>query len=454
MKKLSPRILFALAALVAMLAACAPSGAPSATISPIPTEQPTPLPSATQPPTPLPTDAAPAPTATASPTQQGTPAVQPQAFNDCALLPVLPNCGSKAALLLSGELVVYDQAKQRLVGIDFKTGAAWQLPQPQPDLMSFSPSGKLVGLYYPGAPSSQVETFDAASGLPQPPTVVLQGLLNWTPQDGLNTSQFRTTWSAGGDAAWIDSNTAVAHVRFAADPGKEVTWPVAPAPSDQIPQAVAWVPGTDLLLFESHFASNDMWVTGGELSTLNVKTGEVKDLKAHMKLDFQFQWHPSQPGVMALAESSSNPTMGGQRLAVLNVLTGQLKYLIEDAMVVASYPSWLPDGKTILFAVSLPPAAVQSNPIFASQGIFLINSDGSGLRAVTKPDSTAQQGDDHPQLLAGGKYFLYFRAQPGSSTLRLAALDGSLDQPITGPLPAPQCMAGPQCAWDSIAVYK
>ena len=77
---------------------------------------------------------------------------------------------------------------------------------------------------------------------------------------------------------------------------------------------------------------------------------------------------------------------------------------------------------------------------------------------MTKPDPAAQQHDDHPQLLAGGKYFLYFRvdtsAQPGSSTLRLAALDGSLDEPVTGPLAAPQCMAGPQCAWDSVAVYR
>ncbi len=159
---------------------------------------------------------------------------------------------------------------------------------------------------------------------------------------------------------------------------------------------------------------------------------------------------------MVLAESSNNPTMGGQRLAMLNVLTGELKYLIEDAMVVASYPSWLPDGKAILFAVSLPPAAVQSNPIFASQGVFLVNSDGSGLKALTKP--AAGQHDDHPQLLPDGKYYLYFRvdssADPGTSTLRLADLGGGLDEPVTGPLAAPQCMARPQCNWDSIAIYR
>ncbi len=464
MKKLISFILFAF-----LLAACALSGTPAATPSPAPTQPPTPLPSATQPPTPQPTVALPTATATAEPTAQSTPGgIQPQAFSDCALLPALPGLpgcgGSKAAQLLGGELVLVDPADHRLVGVDYNTVRAWQIPLADlfptnpdglPAGLNFSPSGKLVAVYPPGNSGASFAVLDAASGQ-EVSQVAPAGQADWTPQDSLEMSPFRTVWSSQGDAAWIDVNTVVAHLRFAADPGKEVTWPVAAAPSDQIPQAVAWVPGTDLLLFEQHFASNDMWVTGGELYTLDVKTGAVKDLKAHMKLDFQFQWNPSQTGLMALAESSSNPTRGGQRLATLDVLTGELKYLIDDAMVIASHPNWLPDGKTILFAVSLPAAAVQSNPIFEPQGIFEIGRDGSGLAALTKPGQG--QHDDAPQLLPDGKHFLYFRvdtgSNPGTSTLRLAAVDGSLDEPVTGALAAPQCTAGPQCAWNAIAIYK
>ncbi len=464
MKKLIPVILITI-----LSAACAPFGAPSATPSTAPTAQPTALPSATPPPTPLPTVEIPTATSTAEPTAQATPGgVQPQAFSDCALLPALPGlpgcAGSKAAQLLGGELVLVDQANHRLVGVDYNTVQAWQIPLADlfpsnpdgfPSGLSFSPSGKLLAVYPPGNSGASFVILNAASGQ-EIKQITPAGQEGWTPQDSLEMSPFRTVWSSQGDAAWIDFNTAAAHVRFTSDPGKEVTWPVAPAPSDQIPQAVAWVPGTDLLLFEQHFASNDMWVTGGELYTLNVKTGEVKDLKAHMKLDFQFQWNPTQAGLMVLAESSSNPIMGGQRLATLDVLTGELNYLIDDAMVIASHPSWLPDGQTILFAVSLPAAAVQSNPIFEPQGIFEVSRDGSGLRAVTKPGQG--QHDDAAQLLPDGKTFLYFRVDsntdPGTSTLHLAALDGSLDQPLTGALAVPQCMAGPQCSWDAVAVYR
>ncbi len=465
MKKLTPIILF-----VIILAACAPFGAPSATPSTAPTQQPTTVPSATQPPTPLPTDFPPTatPTAepTAAPTMRVTPGgIVPQAFSDCALLPALPGLpgcgGSKVAQLLGGTLILVDQANHRLVGVDYAAVRAWQIPLADlfptnpvgfPAGLSFSPSGKLLAVYPPGNSGASFAVLDAASGQ-EIRQVTPAGQAGWTAEDSLEMSPFRTVWSAGGDSAWIDFNTARAHLRFVAASNKEVTWPVAPAASDQIPQAVAWVPETDLLLFEQHFASNDMWVTGGELYTLNVKSGEVKDLKAHMKLDFQFQWNPTQAGLMVLAESSSNPTMGGQRLATLDVLTGGLKYLIEDAMVIASSPSWLPDGKTILFAVSLPAAAVQSNPIFEPQGIFEVNGDGGGLKALTKPGQG--QHDDAPQLLADGKYYLYFRVDtstnPGTSTLRLAALDGSLDEAVTGPLAAPQCTL---FCWDAVAVYR
>ncbi len=462
MKKLSLLILFA-------LAACAPFGAPTATPSPLPTEQPTALPSATPPPTPLPTAALPTTTPTASPTQQTTPGgVQPQAFSDCALLPALPGLpgcgGSKAAQLLGGELILVDQGNHRLVGVDYNTVQAWQIPLADlfptnpsgaPSGLSFSPSGKLVAVYPPGNSGALFTILDAASGR-EVTQVTPAGQADWTPQDTLDMHPQRTIWSAQGDVAWIDFNTAVAHVRFAADPGKEVTWPIAPGPSDKIPQAVAWVPGTDLLLFEQHFASNSMWVTGGELSTLDVKTGAVKDLKASLKLDFQLAWHPSQTGVMVFGDSCCHPIMGGQNLAILNVITGELTHPIQDQNVSIAYPSWLPDGQTLLFAASLPIDKIKTGDPFASSAIYELKRDGSGLRSLTKPGPS--QYDARPQLLPDGEHFLYFRVDtitdPGTSVLHLAALDGSLDEPLTGALAAPQCMASPQCAWDSIAVYR
>ena len=348
------------------------------------------------------------------------------------------------------------------MAVDFKTGAAWQVPLQAPALagpagLSFSPSGKLLAAFPPGNSGQPYVIYESTNGA-RVDQAAPQGIDAWTPQDSFEGTPFRTVYSAAGDQAMIDSDSSLAHVRFASSPDKDVTWPVVPGPNDRIPQAVSWVPGSDLLLFELHYASNSMWISGGALFTLNVKTGEVKDMKAAMLLNFKFQWHPTEPGVLVFGDSSNSPVMGGQQLAELNVLTGQLSHPISDPKVSVSAEGWLPDGKTILFA-AIPgqtPAAgttatTAANP-FALPAIYTINRDGSGLHAVTKPSQV--QRDDQPQLLVDGQHFLYYRSdtQGGTFSVHLAALDGSLDQAVTGALTAPPCTV--TCAWNAAVVYQ
>lgn len=457
MKKLS-----FLAFILLFLSACQPlgalptptnSGQTSATLPPMATPLPTPLP--TQVPT-LPPTAAPTPTV--PPTVASTPFVGPQAarFTDCALVMALASCGSK--LPLAGELALSDPTGKRLVVADFKTGAAWQVPWQPPALsapsgLSFSPSGKLLAVLPPGNTGFPYVIYNAASGA-QVQQATPQDIIGWTPKDSFTSTPFRTVWSAAGDQAWIDYNTALVHLRFAAQPDKDVTWPVSPAPSDQISQAVAWAPGSDLLLFEQHYAANSMWTTGGALSTLNVKTGEIRDMKASIKLDFSFQWHPTEKGVLVFGDSSSSTIMGGQTLAVLNLLTGQLSHPIKSENVSVSAPSWLPDGKTILFTAFMPGDASQPGDTFAAPAVYLIDRDGSNARPVTKPPQGGR--DSQPQLLPDGKYFVYFRAdiQKTTFTLRLAALDGSLDGPVTGPLALPPLAISPDYSWVAPLAYR
>jgi WD40 repeat protein len=434
--------------LVLLLAACQPSGTRLPDATALPTAE-------TQPTTTTPPTGGEAPTITPpSATRPTSAADAAAAFTDCALLPALPSCGG--VLPLTGRLAFNDAAGKRLVVTDFKSGAAWQVPWQDPALaspagLSFSPSGKLLASFPPGNSGQSYEIYDSASGAPVDHAAP-QGVVAWTPQDSFEGTSFRTVWSAAGDQASIDSDTALAHVRFASNPNTDVPWPVSPTPGDQVAQAVAWVPGSDLLLFEQHYAGNSMWTDGGTLSTLNVKTGEIKDLKANMLLNFQFQWHPSEPGVLVFGESAKSPVMGGQQLAVLNVLTGQLVHPISDPNVSVSDPAWLPDGKTILFAAAMPGQTPIAADFFALPAIYTINRDGSGARAVTKPSQT--QRDDQPQLLPDGQHLLYFRSEAlgGPFSVHLAALDGSLDQAVTGALPPPQCTV--TCAWDAVVVYQ
>jgi len=455
--------------LVFVLAACAPVGAPSPTAIPtanttpptatplgypapptpyFPTPPPAyyPAPGTPIPGTPFPTSTPVSypPPATAFPTAgpEGAPA-----FSDCALLPVLPSCGAK--LPLAGILAFYDAKGSRMVVANFDRGTAWQAPALSglPPL-SFSPSGKLLAI--PGVP----ETFyDSASGK-QVDQAAAQADGGWNLQEKPAPGP-DTVYSAAGDAAWIDYATALVHVRFAADPSKDVTWPVAPGPSDQIQQIVTWVPGSSLLLFEAHYGSNSMWILGGALSTLDVKTGAVKPMGANMLLDFQFAWNPKEPGVLAFGDSSNPPGPGVQQLAVLDTHSGKLTHLVADPNVSSLSESWLPDGKSILFAAAwLPYNTVDASNPFALPAIYLVNADGSGLKRLTTP--AASERDSWATPLADGTRFLYFRidAQTGTLSVRLGSLDGSLDAPVTGALAAPQCGPVPPCDWSSTAVYQ
>jgi hypothetical protein len=468
MKKLALLGLFLLI-LSACQAAATTAQPPAATATQLPSASDTPAATDTLPPaasaTPAPTPSA-APTAATSPEPSATATlasppmnVQPQVVKDCILLPGLLGCNGPT-LPLSGLLALNDPANQRLVVANFKTGTAWQVsladlfttnPSGSPSGLSFSPTGELLAVYPPGNSGVPFNILETASGQGEQ-QVTAPGLPDWTPQDTLDMAPFRTAWSAAGDRAWIDFQKAELHVRFAAQPDQDVIWPVEPVPSDKIHQVIAWVPGTNLVLAEYHFASNSMWVTGGELYTVDVKSGAIKDLKAHMKLDFPFQWNPAETGVMVLGESSDSPTMGGQRLALLNVLTGSLQILVQDNNVLISTQTWLPDGKTILFGGRIPGGAPAGNP-FATSGVYAIGSDGKGLRALTY--TSHGQHDEKPQVLPDGKNFLYFRLDEAQMTavLRVASLDGKLDQPVTGPLTVPVCTFN-TCSWDGVAVYR
>ncbi|HEX7597135.1 MAG TPA: hypothetical protein VF518_02910, partial [Polyangia bacterium] len=368
--------------------------------------------------------------------------------------PGLPACGSK--LPLTGRLALVDSANQRLVVVDFKAGAAWQEPLPGTDVfLSFSPSGKLAAAIPATAAGIPSALYDVGSGK-QVGSVTLQGLIGWTPKDTLAASTFRTAWSAAGDQAWIDYSTGLAHLRFAAQADKDVTWPVTTAPSDRIAQAVAWVPGTDLLLFEQHTAGNSMWITGGSLYTLNVKDGAVKDLKANMSLAFRFQWQPGVTGVMVYGDTSPNQgqVMGGQSLYVLDVVAGSRKAVALTSQVTVSSPAFTPDGQSILFGAVLPADQASANGPFTLPAIYLESPAKGEVHIVTQPP--AGFSDTQPQLLPDGQSFLFYRIDDQQQTfsLRLGTLSGGVDQPVTGSLPLPLRTTPAEVDFGGVVVYQ
>ena len=108
----------------------------------------------------------------------------------------------------------------------------------------------------------------------------------------------------------------------------------------------------------------------------------------------------------------------------------------------------------VLFAATLPQALAGPGHPFAALAIYRITLATSVPDRLTTPPANFQ--DQAPRLLADGTHFLYYRlstdpSAPRQLSLRLGALDGSLDAELVAPILAPQCFALPaDCNWSSV----
>jgi hypothetical protein len=250
------------------------------------------------------------------------------------------------------------------------------------------------------------------------------------------------TNAAGGSAHLVVNNLqTVARIRPAFETSVEFSYSLTPAPSDRLFHLLMWLPGTDLVVGQGYYAGNSMWIQGGQLFTLNAKSGAVRWFDAYTPLGAIPSAHPAQPGLLALGESGA----GSQRLATLDVLTGKLNLLTSDDSVLVSHPAWTADGKALLFAAWALPLDQPAGAPFDLRAIYLTSPAGGPLVRLTQPPAGAL--DDAPQLLPGGKYFLFTRraADGKSAELHLGGLDGITDQPVVKGVLLPACQPQPGC---------
>lgn len=411
-----------------LLAACQAPATPA----PTPTARegsPTPAPLATKAIEPSPT---PAPTLAPSPTP--TSALTP-AFA-CAEFPGWSACHiNDAPLPLKGALAWVSAEGNQLTAANFTSGAVWRLPARGITRLAWSPDkARLLAVDGDGA-----LLFPAAGGAAaRSAEKTAQG---WYPA-GIELPAGWVVNTLGGSAHLeTKDNLTVAKIRPAFETSVEFSYPLTPAASDKVFRLLAWLPGSDLVLGQANYAANSMWVQGGQLFTLDVKTGAVKWLEAYTPLGAIPAVHPTQPGLLALAESAS----GGQRLATLDVLTGKLTILTTDDSVFVSHPAWSADGKALLFAAWALPLEQPAGAPFDLRAIYLTSPTGGPLVRLTQPSAGAL--DDAPQVLAGGKFFLFTRraADGKSAELRLGGLDGVTDLPVLKGVLLPTCQPQPGC---------
>lgn len=236
-----------------------------------------------------------------------------------------------------------------------------------------------------------------------------------------------------------------------------LTWPL----SDDIRQTyyrlIDWVPGTRLILAAEGFMGASVWSWGLPLVAIDADTGEITDLETVMPLSREaYAWHPTQPGRLAFIESKSRYRTDESRLALLDVETGETRYLFS-ADLTAFEPNWSPDGQLLAYAaVPFVPEAQGDGKtleeLLNGRAIYIIDPDSDEIRQVTFPSDDALDG--WPQWSEDGTRLVYARRQAGQTDIREVALDTLDDEVIIEDVTGPErCYYG-ACGWGQWLAYR
>ena len=274
----------------------------------------------------------------------------------------------------------------------------------------------------------------------------------WQPDGELAAPE--TIHSAQGAQARLEQSSDLSwQVIYQGTPGT-APQPVVldTEPTDRLYHLVGFVPGTNLLLGQTYFAGNQAIMQGAQLFTLDVETGERRDLQAMAPLGWQasYAWKPSrqadQPPVLAFTDTGG-PQVGLPVVSLLELNKSvPLRPLPEG--VAAADLAWDPPAGTLVFAAS--PLGEVSPPemaaLYALPAIYQFNPQAGSVNALTQPPAGARDG--LPTWSADGRWLIYARYfQSGALEIHALQPDKMDDHLIVAGLTAECSYDGPGCAW-------
>lgn len=437
------------------------------------------------------------PTPTPAPSADSGPAAGTEAIIDCAdVFPGLPGC-LRAEALAEGLLAFVDQRPAfsgRPVVADLETGRTAILGERPARLIGWSPSGERL-LVAEGSRAYRVYRSDGAleqsvsEAVRDPfwaPAEALLGSEDWlavprddgslwaipffgsaTAREVLSAGSLgeegrgKVLWSEDGRLAWTSHMDQLARAGHwaqdlsirGAEPGTAViTHRLSDDIRDAYYELLDWVPGTNLILAGKGLMAASLWVDGAPLVTINAETGQIEELAATMLLTPEaYEWHPTEAGLLALAEGGGRFIMQNKRLALLDVIGGNLRYFTGPEMA-AFEPAWSPDGSTLAYVAG--PASSDARgegaameELLEGRSIYLREGEA---RRLSDPGEAV---DGWPRWSADGSRLLYTRQSDGRTDVRVATLDGSLDEVLLTGLEDPTCFYG-GCGWWHVLAYQ
>ena len=426
-------------------------------------------------------------------------AVPPDSLIDCAAVyPGQPGC-LRDESLVGGRLAFVDARPPfdyRTTVIDLQHGDAWTLGKSPGGSPRWSPSGDYV-LITLSEGASAIYRYDgdtvATYGIPYPtppfwaPLDGFPGASDWLarptedgaleaipfpegeprqilPPGTLGESRLANVrWSPDGWLAWTLTTDQLLeagqweqdlYVRSVEATGEPTTLRLSDDIRETYYQLIDWVPGTRLILAGQGMLAVSLWSWGVPLVTINTDTSEVTDLGAAMLLTPEaYAWHPTKPGLLALAEGGSRYLYETGRLALLDATTGDLTYLTGED-VAAFEPAWSPDGALLAYAaVPASPGAHGDGETLeqalSGRAIYIADPTTGETRTLTNPGDGI---DGWPQWSADGTRLLYTRQHDGITDVRVVTLDGGSDDLLVTGLADPTCHYG-GCGWRQMLAY-
>jgi Tol biopolymer transport system component len=154
--------------------------------------------------------------------------------------------------------------------------------------------------------------------------------------------------------------------------------------------------------------SEDIWVFD---TARQVKTRLTFDAPTK----FQPAWSPDGQTIAYTAQGSAGAAGVSMIYAIASNGGGKPRLLVPEKIISAGFPSWMPDGKSLLF-VSLTG--------MTGRAIYSVPSDGSGKPVMIVAPANPQANITHFRISPNGKWIAYTSSESGTDQVYVTSSSG------------------------------